>query len=95
MSFFTDPRLVRGLDDNHDGTITARWHLVRDGNEAKVSLRVPMSPAHTLKPMELWEEIKPAVEAFVLAAAYGSSMPAEEITDAEWQELPKALPTSP
>ena len=92
-TFDKDPRLVRGLDDNHDGTVTARWHLVRGGNEVKVSFRVPMSPAHTLAPSELWEEIKPVVEAFVLAAAYGSAIPLEEIpVEAEWRDLPEALP---
>jgi len=95
-SFLRDPRLVRGLDNNGDGTVTVRWQLVRGGNEVKVSLTVPMTPAQTLAPLELWEEIKPVVDEFVLAAAYGSAIPPEEIpVEAEWRDLPEALPTSP
>lgn len=91
--FERDPRLIRGIDDNEDGTITVRWQLVRNGNQVNVSIVIPVTPAQTLAPLELWEEIKPVIDEFASAAAYGRALaPGDVPVEAEWREV-EELPT--
>lgn len=95
---FGPSQLTRGLDNNGDGTVTARWHRVKGNCEFRASFRMPMIPSQTALPFEIWKEARTVIDDFVLAAAYGRApSPEDEPTDAEWQELgaPEGLLTSP
>ena len=85
---FTNAKLTKGLDVNPDGTVTARWHRVKDGCEVSISFTMPNKP--TIAPLEVWTEIGPLIARFVWLVAYGPTpMPdlGGEIVEGEVIEL--------